>query len=175
MEVQTEYVFLSPAISVIANLAWIASLVALWKIFEDRGEAGWKALIPVYASFIFGKCCGEEERGKKLVVIELGLIATMIAFMFSFFWLLVQTSPGGNPDQPVATAIFGISTLLMLVLAIVWFVISVKIKWTYSVLEEEKTWTVFLWALIPFAGNIYYAFFGNKARGNIRETNKDLH
>ena len=166
MEVYTEYATVNPAFSIIINLAGIASLVALWKIFEDRGQAGWKALIPYYASLTFGRCCGEEERGKKLVITELALTATMLAFIFSFFWLLMQTSPGGNSNQPVATAIFGISMLLLLVLGIVWFVISVKIKWSYSVLEEEKTWTVLLWALIPVAGNIYYAFLGNKARGN---------
>lgn len=31
----------------------IASLVAMWRLFEKAGEAGWKAIVPVYNSWVF--------------------------------------------------------------------------------------------------------------------------
>lgn len=33
-------------------ILWILRIIALWKAFERAGESGWKALIPVYCSYI---------------------------------------------------------------------------------------------------------------------------
>jgi len=38
--------------SVIISGVGIISIVAMWKIFEKAGEAGWKALIPFYREYI---------------------------------------------------------------------------------------------------------------------------
>ena len=39
------------ACAVIAIIAW-------WKLFEKAGEKGWKAIIPVYNTYILFKICG---------------------------------------------------------------------------------------------------------------------
>lgn len=36
----------------------IIAIIAWWKIFEKAGEKGWKALIPVYNTYILFKICG---------------------------------------------------------------------------------------------------------------------
>ena len=42
---------------------WIAlvviEIVALWKIFEKAGQAGWKAIIPIYNGYILLKIVGK--------------------------------------------------------------------------------------------------------------------
>jgi len=37
----------------------IIELVALWKIFEKAGQAGWKAIIPIYNAYILLKIVGK--------------------------------------------------------------------------------------------------------------------
>lgn len=41
--------------SVILSGVGIISVVAMWKIFEKAGEAGWKALIPIYRGYTMYK------------------------------------------------------------------------------------------------------------------------
>src|SRR5687768_16518884 len=37
----------------------IIELVALWKIFEKAGQAGWKAIIPIYNAYVLLKIVGK--------------------------------------------------------------------------------------------------------------------
>jgi len=52
-------IFQSPEVlgsgSVIAIVFYILQVVAMWKIFEKAGEAGWKSLIPIYNLYILLK------------------------------------------------------------------------------------------------------------------------
>ena len=52
-------IFQSPEIlqsgSIIAIIFYILQVVAMWKIFEKAGEAGWKSLIPIYNLYILLK------------------------------------------------------------------------------------------------------------------------
>ena len=41
--------------SAVAIVFYILQVVAMWKIFEKAGEAGWKSLIPVYNLYILLK------------------------------------------------------------------------------------------------------------------------
>lgn len=44
------------ATSYIISLAWyVLTVIALWKMFEKAGEAGWKSIIPAYNSYIMYK------------------------------------------------------------------------------------------------------------------------
>ena len=40
---------------IISFCSSILSLIAMWKIFTKAGEAGWKAIIPIYNSYILFK------------------------------------------------------------------------------------------------------------------------
>lgn len=52
-------IFQSPEVlgsgSVVAIIFYILQVVAMWKIFEKAGEAGWKSLIPIYNLYILLK------------------------------------------------------------------------------------------------------------------------
>ncbi|MBR3149505.1 MAG: hypothetical protein IKF64_04970 [Eubacterium sp.] len=43
------------ASSVISLIVWVLSVIAMWKLFEKAGEAGWKSLIPLYNAYVFCK------------------------------------------------------------------------------------------------------------------------
>lgn len=38
-------------LAVAGILIWILTIVAYWRMFEKAGEAGWKSVIPVYATY----------------------------------------------------------------------------------------------------------------------------
>lgn len=52
-------IFQSPEVlgsgSAVAIIFYILQVVAMWKIFEKAGEAGWKSLIPIYNLYILLK------------------------------------------------------------------------------------------------------------------------
>lgn len=39
---------------------WVLSIVALWKIFEKAGEAGWKAIVPIYNMYTMCRIAGRN-------------------------------------------------------------------------------------------------------------------
>jgi hypothetical protein len=39
----------------------IVSIIAMWKIFEKAGEAGWKSIIPIYNVYIMYKIVGMKN------------------------------------------------------------------------------------------------------------------
>ena len=39
----------------------ITFIIGLWKIFEMRGEKGWKALIPCYNQYTLGAVSGDKN------------------------------------------------------------------------------------------------------------------
>ena len=67
----------------IADLFMIVSFVLIvigsWRIFEDRGEKGWKALIPIYSTYILFKLFYQVKQFWYFVV---GLIVFFISEMY---------------------------------------------------------------------------------------------
>lgn len=41
-----------PVVNVVALIIVVLIIVAMWKIYEKAGEAGWKAIIPFYNSYV---------------------------------------------------------------------------------------------------------------------------
>lgn len=41
-------------------VVWVVSIIALWKVFEKAGEAGWKSIIPFYSSYIMCRIAGRN-------------------------------------------------------------------------------------------------------------------
>ena len=41
--------------SIVSLIIAILTIIGLWKVFEKAGEAGWKAIIPVYNAYILFK------------------------------------------------------------------------------------------------------------------------
>ena len=45
----------SGVMGIVWLVVMVAMIVAMWKLFEKAGEAGWKSLIPFYGSYILFK------------------------------------------------------------------------------------------------------------------------
>lgn len=43
------------AYMIFSVVVWLVGIICLWKIFDKAGEAGWKALIPVYRYYMLFK------------------------------------------------------------------------------------------------------------------------
>jgi len=48
-------------ILIIAFVWWLIKTIALWKAFTKAGEAGWKAIIPIYHTYIEYKIAGMKD------------------------------------------------------------------------------------------------------------------
>ena len=59
----------------------IMYLTGLWLIFAKCGLPGWKALIPVYRCYEFGRCAGREQEGRTLALVEmLGIVSSCLSY-----------------------------------------------------------------------------------------------
>ena len=49
-------------VGIIVAIVWaILAIIALWKVFTKAGEAGWKAIIPIYNAYIMYKIAGMKN------------------------------------------------------------------------------------------------------------------
>lgn len=39
---------------------WVLSIIAMWKLFEKAGEAGWKSIIPFYSAYVLCQIAGRN-------------------------------------------------------------------------------------------------------------------
>ncbi|NJL03481.1 MAG: signal peptidase I [Chloroflexaceae bacterium] len=60
---------------------YVGVVVGQWKLFEKAGEAGWKALIPIYNFFILLKIVGRP--GWWLLLLLIPLVNLVILFLIS--------------------------------------------------------------------------------------------
>ena len=61
---------------------YLLQVIAGWKIFEKAGEKGWKALIPIYSTYIFFKIVGMKNYFWGLLALSFvaGFVATLTGF-----------------------------------------------------------------------------------------------
>ena len=97
----------SPLSGVFSLVVSILMIIAMWKIFEKAGEKGWKALIPIYDSYILWKIAGRNWIKDMLII-----AGTFIAYMV-FAFLNIQNS------------IFGIVSLLFGFVFVVYLLVAV--------------------------------------------------
>lgn len=63
--------------SIIQTIFYVFRIIANWKIFKKAGEAGWKALIPIYNVYIQYKLTWKAMMFLPVVVLGLGGAAMM--------------------------------------------------------------------------------------------------
>ena len=129
----------------VAGILGIVSIIAMWKIFEDRGEQGWKALIPFYSTVTFGKVCGDEEDAKKSILWLVGFIVSSI----------VAVGVGQATESGILMLLFSLAALASSVMALVHIV---KLYRNFDKVNNGPSWMIILWILLPAAAGIYYAF-----------------
>ena len=131
----------------ITSLLGVVSMIANWKIFEDRGEKGWKALIPFYSTYTFGKICGDIEDAKRLMIWIAVLLVSAVGLS-----IMLAGSVG------LLAVIFGLLVLASLVLTLYY---TYKLYKHFDTVNGGPSWMIILWIFLPAAAAIYYAFIQN--------------
>lgn len=68
-------------------LLWIIGIIAYWKLFTKAGEAGWKAIIPVYSEF---KLYDLTWKGYMLwILVALAVVSALLLTLTSNMFLAV--------------------------------------------------------------------------------------
>ena len=116
----------------------IIQIIAMWKVFTKAGEAGWKALIPIYNSYIYFKIAGVPMLFwvsillsvlsviQNQIIIYVALIGTIIVTIYQAYKLAKAFGHGVGYT-------LGLLFLDTIFLLIIGFGSS-----TYQLTEEEK-------------------------------------
>lgn len=109
----------------------ILLIVALWKVFEKAGEQGWKALIPVYSSYMLYKIAWDKKAfwiaivlgllsgflmGIPLIGPLLGFISALLAGLIEIFCCVKLAKAFGHSGWFAAGLIL-LSPIFILILA----------------------------------------------------------
>lgn len=96
----------------------IMTIVGLWKIFEKCEEKGWKALIPVYNSFIEFKLFWK----KKMFAVYIAIVAAYLIVYSIFIAFAI------NSSADFSSLGIGILAILLLALCVALIVIDIKLS-----------------------------------------------
>ncbi|MBR2761526.1 MAG: hypothetical protein IKD66_10175 [Solobacterium sp.] len=140
-------------ITLLQGAVFAVSLICAWKIYSDRGEAGWKALIPFYSSYVFGRIVRDKPKGIALMISALFAVVSGIVF-YSFLAALLSLRSSG----PVIDVGLVLSGLCMSVSVLVFFALQIILKVRFVQNENGSIWLALLWIVLPIFGDIYYAF-----------------
>lgn len=119
--------------SITASLYGILTIVGFWILFESKGEKGWKAIIPIYSTYIAYKLFYKKS---KFWTIFICWILFFFAIMYlAFLGLIAQRSLSDVMGIAglISLAVIFITLLTILVISIL-FDISICKKYNMGVL-----------------------------------------
>ncbi len=67
--------------SVASIIVWLLLVIAMWKIFTKAGEAGWKAIIPVYNAYVLCKIV--DGKGIKFLLFFIPIVNVIYDIILS--------------------------------------------------------------------------------------------
>ena len=88
----------------------VALVIALWKIFEKAGEAGWKSLIPFYNTYILFKI----SWGNGLLFLLMFVPCVNVVVAFIMYWKLCKAFDQGA----------GMFVLMIFLAPVAWLVLG---------------------------------------------------
>ena len=162
--------------NLIGSLVSVLSIIGKWKIFEDNGQEGWKAIVPFYSSYIFSKTFNEERLGKILAWSEatfvIALIPLMIILFIPFVLATFLTVVGGFgiiSDTSIWKDTFNalpasgrIAVIILAAVVMISFIIMmifhIRLHYRYTLYQNVSMWFMIVWVLMPSIGYIYFAF-----------------
>ena len=98
-------------VSMIISLAiMVVLIIAMWKLFEKAGEAGWKSLIPFYSSYILFKIAW----GNGLLFLLMFVPCVNVVVSFIVLWKLCKAF-----DQGI-----GMYLLMLFVTPVAWLILG---------------------------------------------------
>ena len=131
----------------------LLSVLCTCKIFADRNEEGWQALIPFYSHLVFGRIVNDEKKGRAL------MIAGFLTLLFGigFYTVLTFVLSKARPAElwEIALFIFGIAMAVSVTIA---FIYGILLKVEFVEKEKGSGWIALVWILFPTIIDIYYAF-----------------
>ena len=131
----------------LSGLMSILSIVGMWKIFEDRGEAGWKALIPFYSTWTFAKTCNDTGTAKKLII---SIVTLILSTPLLIFALATESS-----------ALTLVSAALLCASAVFALIYSIKLNKHFDIANNGPSWMIIIWIFVPVVAVLFYAFVQN--------------
>lgn len=162
--------------TLMGSLMSVASIIGKWKIFQDNGQEGWKAIIPFYSFYIFSKTFNEERLGIILVWSEAIFVITTIPLLvilfIPFVLAIFMTFIGGFgivSDTSIWRDTFNalsasgrIAVIILAAVMIASFIIMltfhIRLHYRYTLHQNAPMWFMFIWVFMPSIGYIYFAF-----------------
>ena len=153
-------------------LFFIICIFCRIKIFKDRQQKTWKALIPCYNKYAFGILADTKKIG---IITSIFNLAWLI-FLFvniQIETLILNKIPDTITDTITDTKGFDISDYVsqnllisnyilkgclivsLLGYLICWIILTYK----FSQKQESNTWWMLAWGVIPVVAYLYYAIF----------------
>lgn len=164
-------------VNVLQPVLSIVTMISFWKIFEDRGEKGWKALVPILSTLTLGKVAKDSKHAKGRVISGIALFVSMFLLLVAYFAgytnsqvdfqitdmndingvvISEQFSDNGTyTGNPLILFIF----LGLMIVSIVFYLINhIKLCKSFDMTNAGPSWMIILWIFFPVAAAVYYAF-----------------
>ena len=164
-------------VNILQPILSILSMVSHWKIFEDRGEKGWKALIPILSTLTFGKVAKDSKHAKGRViagiVLALSLLLLVVTYAIGLSNSQVDftvtdmndingvvitehyTDTANYTGNPLVLLLFVAATIISLVF---YLINHIRLCKSFDSTNAGPSWMIVLWIFIPIAAAVYYAF-----------------
>ena len=148
-------------------VAFIICIIARVKIFWDRQEKGWKALIPFYNKYVLGKIIDNKKIGIIVSIFEF-LFIGIISLCIYIEYIILEKIPYTITDidnfnltdyvpQSLLTS-NSIFKILLIIIAVLYFISWVILTYKFSDKQNSNTWWMLAWAIIPVVPYIHYAY-----------------
>ena len=161
-------------------LSAVGTIVGRWKIFEDHGEPGWKAIIPFLNIYTFAKISNQKELGARIVFCNIvAIVASMIFVVMFSMSLANHLSPAeidafinsGDLNSTIQVIVNGLREYVDLVPLLIGlvaifaiiasFVFYIVLHYHFTILQNAPASWILVWIFLPVIGYIYFAFFHN--------------
>ena len=149
------------------SILFIICVLLRIKLFTDRYEKGWKALIPFYNKYIIGRTINEKRWGKITALTNFIFISILFSCVGIEYAILTKlpneitnVETFNLSDYVPNTLITGntILKILLSVSGIIYFISWIVLTYRFSDKQNSTTWWMLGWGILPVVPYFYYAF-----------------
>lgn len=164
-------------VNILQPVLSIVTMISFWKIFEDRGEKGWKSLIPILSTLTFGKVAKDSKHAK-------GRVFAGIALFLSLFLLVVVYAVGisnsnynvtftdmndingvtiteqftSNPTYNGNPLVLFVLLGLVIISLVFYLINHIRLCKSFDQTNNGPSWMILLWIFFSTGAAVYYAF-----------------
>jgi len=136
-------------------------------LFSKRHERKIKAFVPIYNKYIIGKLCDKPKLGLATGIFNFLNVALFIAYIILSYFLVLDYSVYGElyaassriylsvPDNLII--VYNITRYGWLASASLTFILWAYLMRCFSIKNNKSSWWMFVWAICPIVGYIYFA------------------